>query len=172
MIQKGHIQPYWDSRQIKDLPFMTHPEPFTGLDLTDPQDQERYLGIQVDLHRGLPSFLQSETLERAFYFLTNKTYAISRMTPGSVLPFHQDRYSRYKQMHDLNHASDIWRCIVYLEDRAPGHFIDIQNYPLLDWRAGDWLAWHSDTPHMAGNLGLIDRYVLQITGTAMRSTKS
>lgn len=96
MIQRGHIEPYWNIEPIKELQFETHPDVFSGLDLEDKKDQDRYLGIQVDIYHGLPLFLESLLLEDEFAFLTNKIYAISRMSPGSVLPFHRDRYSRYK----------------------------------------------------------------------------
>jgi len=165
MIQRGHITPYWQSQQIHELPFETHPAVFSGFDLVDSLDQERYSGITVDVHRGLPAVLASDLLEKEFAWIKEKSYAVSRMKPGTILPFHQDRYSRYKQITNQENAQEIWRCIVYLEDRAPGHFIDIKGYSLLDWRAGDWISWYSDTPHMACNLGSADRYSLQITGT-------
>ena len=36
--------------------------------------------------------------------------------------------------------------------------------PVVGWRAGQVVEWQYDTPHMAANIGLEDRYTLQITG--------
>jgi hypothetical protein len=58
----------------------------------------------------------------------------------------------------------IRRALVLLEDWKSGHYLEIQGKPVVGWKAGDVVEWVYDTPHMAANLGLEDRYTLQITG--------
>ena len=88
-----------------------------------------------------------------------------RMRTGTVLPTHNDVYVKYKQAFDLEgREHTIRRAIVFLEDWKPGHYLEIMGRPIVDWRAGAVVEWTYDTPHMAANLGLEDRYTLQITG--------
>jgi hypothetical protein len=54
---------------------------------------------------------------------------------------------------------------VYLEDWASGHYGEMAGQPITGWRAGDWVSWHDDFPHLAANMGRTDRYTLQLTGT-------
>lgn len=88
-----------------------------------------------------------------------------RMTSGTVMPVHQDRYSRYVEIFRLaGRESSIWRALVLLEDWRPGHYLEVEGRPFVEWCAGTVVEWCYDTPHMAANIGLEPRYTLQITG--------
>jgi hypothetical protein len=88
-----------------------------------------------------------------------------RMTSGTVMPVHQDRYTRYIELFDLaGRESSIWRALVLLEDWRPGHYLEVRGRPFVEWQAGTVVEWCYDTPHMAANIGLEPRYTLQITG--------
>ncbi len=54
--------------------------------------------------------------------------------------------------------------MLLLEDWKPGHYLEVEGKPYVNWRAGDTVEWVYNTPHMAANVGLEDRYTLQITG--------
>lgn len=87
-----------------------------------------------------------------------------RMTPGKILPYHRDTYKRYIDYYKILDLNSIHRAIVFLEDWQPGHVFEIDGYPITNYRAGTFVMWNYDTPHLAANLGLNDRYTLQITG--------
>jgi hypothetical protein len=88
-----------------------------------------------------------------------------RMTSGTVMPVHQDRYVRYSRLFDLaDRQQDIRRALVMLEDWKSGHYLEVESKAIVEWRAGMVVEWYHDTPHMAANLGLEPRYTLQITG--------
>lgn len=88
-----------------------------------------------------------------------------RMTSGTVMPVHQDRYVRYISLFGLTgREHTIRRALVLLEDWRPGHYLEIDGEPIVKWRAGTVAEWRHDTPHMAANIGLEPRYTLQITG--------
>jgi hypothetical protein len=81
------------------------------------------------------------------------------------MPVHQDRYIKYIDLFDLQgQEHNIRRALVLLEDWSPGHYLEIQGKPIVEWKAGTVVEWAYDTPHMAANIGLEDRYTLQITG--------
>jgi hypothetical protein len=87
-----------------------------------------------------------------------------RMKPGKILPYHVDTYKRYIEHFDIINTSVIHRAIVFLEDWKPGHVFEIDGYPIVNYRAGTFVMWQYDTPHLAANIGPHDRYTLQITG--------
>jgi hypothetical protein len=88
-----------------------------------------------------------------------------RMTSGTVMPVHQDRYVKYIDLFGLKtREHTIRRALVLLENWCPGHYLEVAGRPFVDWRAGTVVEWCYDTPHMAANVGLEPRYTLQITG--------
>ena len=88
-----------------------------------------------------------------------------RMTSGTVMPVHQDRYVKYINLFDLHgREHDVRRALILLEDWKPGHYLEVQGRPFVEWKVGTVIEWIYDTPHMAANIGLAPRYTLQITG--------
>ena len=91
--------------------------------------------------------------------------AFYRMSTDTVMPVHQDLYKRYVELFDLRgQETSIRRALLLLEDWKPGHYLEVDGRPYVDWKAGDTVEWVYDLPHMAANIGLEDRYSLQITG--------
>ena len=94
-----------------------------------------------------------------------------RMDTGDNLPYHSDLYAKYISLFDLEQRKqNIVRYIFFPEDRFPGHILEVAGQ-LIDWRAGDWVAWKYDTPHMAGNFGSFERYTIQVTGVLREDLK-
>lgn len=88
-----------------------------------------------------------------------------RMDTGTILPTHQDLYTRYIQLFNLKGKEHtIYRAIVFLEDWQSGHYAEYDSEPYVNWRRGNCVYWNYDTPHMAANIGPTPRYTLQITG--------
>jgi hypothetical protein len=96
------------------------------------------------------------------------TISFFRMASGDTLPVHQDHYTRYKEIFNIDNTKKINRCIVFLEDWKSGHYFEINYNAIVHWKAGDFVLWNSDAPHMAANLGVEPRYTLQITGTSKK----
>jgi len=161
-----HIDVFWDD-EFKHLDYRH--EPFN-----DPDDVARWLhqgyqpkicGDMADWRDRQPSwnhrFIQYYT-DRGWQDIGTSYY---RMTSGTVMPVHQDRYSKYISLFGLaGRESLIWRALVLLEDWRPGHYLEVCGRPIVEWSAGTVVEWCYDTPHMAANIGLEPRYTLQITG--------
>lgn len=160
------LEVFWDD-EFKHLDYQQ--EPFN-----DPNDVQQWLaqgyqskicGDMADMRGRQPSwnhrFIQHYT-SLGWQHVGTSYY---RMTSGTVMPVHQDRYAKYVSLFDLaGKESLIRRAVVLLEDWRPGHYLEIQGRPLVEWRAGTVVEWTYDTPHMAANVGLEPRYTLQITG--------
>jgi hypothetical protein len=88
-----------------------------------------------------------------------------RMDTGTILPVHKDLYLKYIELFGLKSKKySVNRSIIFLEDWDSGHYFELNNVPLVNWKKGYCVMWNYDTPHMAANVGLNPRYTLQITG--------
>lgn len=161
-----HLDVFWDD-EYQHLDYIQ--EPFN--DSEDVQAwlaqgyQPKICGSMADMRGRQPSwnnrFLEYYT-DLGWKDIGTSYY---RMTSGTVMPVHQDRYVKYIDLFGLQgreHA--IRRALVLLEDWSPGHYLEVQGEPFVKWSAGTVVEWIYDTPHMAANIGIQDRYTLQITG--------
>lgn len=160
---RGHINPWWGISH-RDLEWIG--EPFN-----DPTAirawreigfwQERFHGDMYDMRFQEPSWIDPF---RQHFSWEQFSWSVYKMTPGRILPEHADTYVRFRRIHNISDVNDIWRAVVFLEDWQQGHYLDISKTPIVGWRAGDVVAWQGETLHTAANVGMTDRYTLQITG--------
>ena len=90
--------------------------------------------------------------------------SIHKLPPGHYLPTHIDRYSFYRNRFNISNVDRVHRYVVFLEDWKDGHYLKVGNVVYQHWKQGDCVGWIGETPHSAINLGVEDRYTLQITG--------
>ena len=166
LLQIINFDPWWDD-EYKKLYYQE--EAFNN-----PLDTERWLkmgyrskfvGAMCDMRQPQPSwnhgFIDHFT-DLGWRDIGTSYY---RMDTGTVLPTHQDTYKRYVELFNLQGKEHtIRRAIVFLEDWSSGHYFELDNKPLVGWRAGFTPVWAYDMPHMAANIGATPRYTLQITG--------
>lgn len=160
------LEPFWDNEYTK-LDYIQ--EPFN-----DPADvalwlsqgyQGKICGDLCDMRHRLPAWNQRFIDLYQSMGWKDIGCAYYRMTSGTVMPVHQDRYKRYIELFDLQgQEHNIVRALVMLENWQPGHYIEIMGQAHVDYCAGTVFEWTYDTPHAAANIGLTPRYTLQITG--------
>lgn len=160
------ISKFWDD-EFKSLDYIQ--EPFN-----DPASVEQWLnqgfsnkicGELCDMRHHQPSWNYKffEYYERRGWKDVGTAYY--RMTSGTVMPTHSDLYVRYIDRFNLQGKEHtVRRALILLEDWKPGHYLDCMGQAFVHWKAGDVVDWAYDTPHTAANIGLDDRYTLQITG--------
>lgn len=165
-VVKYHFYKFWDD-EFKTLDYIQ--EPFN-----DPESvnlwisqgyQSKITGELCDMRHRLPvwadKFIKIYTEMR----WKDVGLAFYRMRTGTVIPVHQDLYKRYIELFNLQgQEQSIRRALVLLEDWKPGHYLEVNGRPYVDWREGTTIEWEYDAPHSAANIGLEDRYTLQITG--------
>lgn len=88
--------------------------------------------------------------------------------PGNVITMHRDTFFKINNLYP-NDARLKVRANIYLEDWAPGHFINYQDkdkkwQTSTHWRAGEGFLWDSNHLHLSANAGLTPKYTLQISG--------
>lgn len=163
---KYQIDKFWDD-EFKTLDYVT--EPFN-----DPVSVNQWLvqgysgkivGELCDMRHQLPSWSHKFVERYATEGWRDIGVAYYRMRTGTVMPAHSDLYRRYIDIFNLQgQEHTIHRALILLEDWKPGHYLEVMGDPFVGWQAGQVVEWGYDVPHMAANIGLEDRYTLQITG--------
>ena len=164
---QGQLPVRWSLQDIEALDFFY--EPFNDIDAIDHWTQlwgyTFRTGLQADFRTPQPSWTQQviKDLADQGWSLQKVGTSFYVMRPGDVLPRHQDTYSRYCAFHGVD-ADQIWRAIVFLQPWHSGHLCEVDDRAVTGYEDGHYVIWHNDAPHLAGNVGAVPRYTLQITG--------
>lgn len=165
-MDRFNIEPFWDD-SFKHLTYtveaFNNPNDIANwMELGYPG---KFTGAMCDMRSPQPVW--NNMFIKYFNRLGWKDVGTSyyRMSSGTILPNHHDTYKRYIELFELeNTPQSIYRAIIFLEDWASGHYLEIDGEPITKWSAGDTVSWCYDTPHLAANMGYTPRYTLQITG--------
>ena len=163
---KYNFDVFWDD-EYKSLDY-------TYVPFNDPESvnrwitqgyQSKIIGALADMSGPQPSWNNKFVQHFADLGWKDIGTAYYRMSTGTVMPVHSDLYKKYVGLYNLQGKEHtIRRAIVFLEDWKPGHYLELNGIPMVDWSAGTVVEWTYDAPHSAANIGLEDRYTLQITG--------
>ena len=127
--------------------------------------QSKITGDLCDMRHRLPTWAECFIAMYRDRGWKDVGLAFYCMRTGTVMPVHSDLYQRYIELFNLQgQENTIRRALVLLEDWKPGHYLEANGVPYVNWSAGKTVEWVYDTPHSAANIGLEDRYTLQITG--------
>lgn len=160
------MKPFWDD-EYKLLPYTNEPfnDPIMVKQWEEDGFQGRITGDLADMRGEQPSWNHKFVTFFEHQGWRDVGTAYYRMNAYTVMPEHYDIYRAYVNKFNLHEKRDnIRRAIVFLEDWKPGHYLEVLGKPFVEWRAGQVVEWTNSTPHMAANLGVYDRYTLQITG--------
>ena len=161
-----NIPVFWDN-EFKQLEYIN--EEFNDLDSVNAWLRlgysNRFTGEMCDMRSQQPSW--NNKFVKIYQDMGWRDIGTSyyRMKTGTVLPTHSDLYVKYVKIHNLQGQEHrIRRAIVFLEDWSPGHYSELAGQGIVNWRAGTVIEWSYALPHAAANIGIEDRYTLQITG--------
>lgn len=167
-MMQGHITPTWDLRYIQELSYTLsnyNSKKFNAInDLVDPNDADRYNTSlwQIRDQENVPEFSFIHTM---FPWIKNKKCQVNKLTPGNVVPRHRDVYKFYNETFNIFDNSKIFRVLIMVEDWKPGQYIEIENQGFTNWKSGNWIGFYLTDLHLTANLGVDERYAIQITGT-------
>lgn len=96
--------------------------------------------------------------------MTVETVATIRQRPGQILPWHHDHFHRLIKDNPNIDKLRIVRANIFLEDWKSGHVLQVEHKIIPTWQKGEGFMWSSGIYHLSGNLGLEDKYTLQVSG--------
>lgn len=132
-----------------------------------------------NIKRNSRGFIDPETMPvlesiRELCGLDDCQLIILRYETGETNLYHKDYIPRYdhlerpgmKMKENEEFANHQYvRCLLMLEDRKPGQFMQTGDIMRNDWKKGDFFYYDGrNVFHSAGNCGSEPRYVLRITG--------
>ena len=88
---------------------------------------------------------------------------IMKQPPGQTLPIHEDTFYKFAKVNNVDPYA-CCRVNIFLEDWQSGHYFEIDNTPVLQWKAGDAIIIDRGVFHLSGNMGMTNKYTMQITG--------
>lgn len=91
------------------------------------------------------------------------TISSIRQRPGCVIPWHRDTFYQISQRHPDRQQLKI-RANVFLEDWKIGHMIQYDDSVVTHWKQGEGLIWDSSVLHLGANVGMQNKFTLQISG--------
>ena len=160
------IERFWDD-EFKTLDYIQEPfnDPVSVNLWLSQGYQSKICGDLSDMRHRLPGWASKFIEMYEAQGWKDIGLAFYRMRTGTVMPVHSDLYKRYIEVFNLQgRERSIRRALVLLEDWKPGHYLEANGVPYVNWQAGQTVEWVYDVPHSAANIGLEDRYSLQITG--------
>lgn len=160
------IERFWDD-EFKHIDYVQEPfnDPASVAQWISQGYHTKICGDLADMRHQLPNWAGKfiEIYESLGW--QDVGIAFYRMPTGTVMPVHSDLYKRYIEIFNLQgQEHTIRRALLLLEDWSSGHYLEVNGKPYVNWLAGKTVEWIYDVPHMAANIGLEDRYSLQITG--------
>ena len=163
---KYNLEVFWDD-EFKALDYINEPfnDPISVNQWINQGYQSKITGMLADMRGRQPSWNYKFIEHFTALGWKDIGTAYYQMSTGTVVPVHGDLYKKYIELFNLQGKEHtIHRALVLLEDWKSGHYLELSGVPIVDWKAGTVVEWLYDTPHMAANIGLEDRYTLQITG--------
>ena len=164
LYQHFRIDNSWWGNDHRELPYIN--EPFNDAESLAKWQalgytQTRFTGDMYDMRNPEPTWI--DPFRKVFPW-KHFSWSVYRMGPGTTLPNHVDTYARFRNLHSIQDANSIFRAVVFLENWQSGHYFEINEDPIVEWAAGETVIWQNNTRHLAANMGMTDRYTLQITG--------
>lgn len=93
---------------------------------------------------------------------TDKSISVIKQLPGQTIPLHTDTFHVLSSKLNVD-PRDCIRILVFLEDWKTGHYFEINDRPILQWKKGDEVIINYGEKHLSGNMGIEPKYTLQIT---------
>ena len=164
--QQGIIETPWQSIDYTNLKFTKREHEYDKKGMgfeTEKINFDTYgknLSVYVGNSFDIPVVFNQVS---ALFHLKEVVSNINMYKPGMLLPWHRDSYVTYAKNKKLKEIDKIVRIIVFLHDSQPGQQLWIED-KFCYGKAGSWYSWQGSQTHMAANLSMSDRYMLQITG--------
>lgn len=89
--------------------------------------------------------------------------SVIKQMPGQTLPSHLDTFFTFSVNNGIE-PKDCVRINIFLEDWKTGHYFEINETPVLQWKQGDAIMIEIEEPHLSGNMGMEPKYTMQVTG--------
>jgi hypothetical protein len=164
MYIKGHVLPFWKD-EYKKLNYIC--QPFNDKKTVDNWNSLGYLEKNFTGEMYIADETNDHWTIPFFKLFSNKNVGVTfyKMKTSTVMPMHKDTFSFYKEKFKINDITKIKRALIFLENWESGHVFEIEQEPITKWKSGDFIIWNHKCNHLAANIGIKNRYTVQVTFT-------
>jgi hypothetical protein len=89
--------------------------------------------------------------------------SVIKQMPGQTIPEHFDTFYQFCKKNNCT-KEEVCRLNFFLEDWKSGHYFELLGEPFIKWRKMNFKVIRYNQPHLSGNMGLVPKYTMQITG--------
>ena len=124
------------------------------------------------VHQTFDSFAPdwAHKVKDMFPFIEHSLVTVNCLKPGRFIGPHKDKFFRLINLAEENkwNIKDKTpiRINVFLQDKILGHFLQIGDHSITEYKKGDYTYIFKDQVHCVSNVSNINRYTLQVTGFA------
>ena len=83
--------------------------------------------------------------------------------PGCVIPLHNDTFFQIKKRYP-DRKETMVRANIFCENWKHGHFLQYNSTVDSNWKQGQGHMWDSEVLHIGANVGMENKYTLQVSG--------
>ena len=93
-----------------------------------------------------------------------ETISSIKQNPGFCIPPHRDYFYKLKQKYNKKLPGLPVRVNIFAQDWQTGHFLQVDNEVITNWKQGEGYVWDSTPLHCSANAGLVPKYTVQVSG--------
>lgn len=147
----------------------------TILDRASEFEQQNLRYIKAGYNHDNSMYFRAFEVDNDVHIFCRKLFprysvGIMKQPPGQTLPTHEDTFYKFASVHNVD-PYECCRVNIFLEDWKSGHYFEINENSILQWKRGDAIIIERDEPHLSGNMGLDTKYTMQITGVKNELTR-
>ena len=109
-------------------------------------------------HEDVPSWMY-DILKQLPIDYTHSYFSILKVPPGQTIPYHIDKHYKIQEKYGKGETFRYW---IALEEWKHGHYFEVGNVPIVNWKRGDWVRFEKEW-HLGGNMGIDVKYIAQVT---------
>jgi hypothetical protein len=107
--------------------------------------------------------LPNEFHDFAKTIFTEYSLSVIKQMPGQTIPEHFDTFYQFSQKNNCS-KEQVCRLNFFLEEWKTGHYFELLGEPFTKWRKMNFKVIRYGQLHLSGNMGLLPKYTMQITG--------
>jgi hypothetical protein len=107
--------------------------------------------------------LPTEFHDFAKTIFTEYSLSVIKQMPGQTIPEHFDTFYQFSQKNNCS-KEQVCRLNFFLEEWKSGHYFELLGEPFTKWRKMNFKVIRYGQLHLSGNMGLLPKYTMQITG--------
>jgi hypothetical protein len=159
---------HWDMLTIHNIQFNTLSNNVKLDGNTSEYDEQNERYIKAGFTDMNTQYYQTFDLPEEYHIFAKKIFtdyslSVIKQMPGQTIPEHFDTFYQFSKNNSCT-KEQVCRLNFFLEDWKSGHYFELLGEPFVKWRKMNFKVIRYGQPHLSGNMGLVPKYTMQITG--------